>query len=130
MLAMRGLLVLAAALVLALPVAAAARAHTDLRIRVWPDGTGGRSKLWTLRCGPVGGTLPRPARACRVLASIRAPFAPVPSDAVCSEIYGGPQVALVTGTFRGRRVWTWFRRRNGCETARWARVQVLFPIRA
>jgi len=126
---MRLVLVLAAAVTLALPAAAAAPSRTDLRIRVWPDGTGGRSKLWTLSCGPVGGTLPRPARACRVLASIRAPFAPVPSDAVCSEIYGGPQVALVTGTFRGRRVWTWFRRRNGCETARWARVQVLFPIR-
>jgi hypothetical protein len=33
----------------------------------------------------------------------------------------------VRGTFRGKRVWTWFKRRDGCEIARWKRVGFLFP---
>jgi hypothetical protein len=52
----------------------------------------------------------------------------VPENIACIEIYGGPQVARVTGTFRGRRVWATFRRTDGCEIARWNRVRFLFPI--
>lgn len=37
----------------------------------------------------------------------------------CTQQYGGPQVAVVTGTFRGRTVNTVFRRTDGCEIARW-----------
>jgi hypothetical protein len=46
---------------------------------------------------------------------------------MCTQIYGGPQEALVTGTFGGRRVWARFSRRNGCEIARWNRIAFLFP---
>jgi hypothetical protein len=45
---------------------------------------------------------------------------------VCTQIYGGPQEAVVRGTFRGRRVSIRFTRRNGCEIARWNRVAFLF----
>ena len=68
-----------------------------------------------------------PARACARLAGTRNPFRPVPRDAVCTEIYGGPQEALVTGTYRGARVTARFNRVNGCEIARWDRIAVLFP---
>ena len=81
----------------------------------------------TLRCAPAGGTLRAPARACARLAALTNPFAPVPKGAICTEIYGGPQTARVTGTYRGRRVWTIFRRRNGCEIERWNRHAFLFP---
>jgi hypothetical protein len=108
--------------------AAGAAATTELRIRVWPEGRPGASKTWTLECSPIGGTLPARGRACGALASLRDPFAPVPKDMACSEIYGGPQVALVTGTFRGRRTWALFRRRDGCEVARWNGVKELFPV--
>lgn len=100
---------------------------TLLQITVWPQGMSGDSQAWTLRCGPSGETLPRAAQACRTLSGLQAPFAPVPSDFVCTEIYGGPAVARVTGRFEGRRVWATFRRRNGCEIARWDRVRILFP---
>jgi hypothetical protein len=53
------------------------------------------------------------------------PFAPTPPATVCTQIYGGPQEALITGTFRGRRVWARFSRRNGCEIARWNRIAFL-----
>src|SRR4051795_11067975 len=125
----------------------AAAAVTSLSIMVSPTGTAPWHHS-TLTCGPAGGTLPHPpaagtrlrrraragapgrggtaggplahaAAACTRLAQLRRPFAPVPRNAVCSQIYGGPDVARVSGVFRGHPVWAVFRRRNGCETARW-----------
>jgi Subtilisin inhibitor-like len=116
------------AALLAVVAPAAAQSSTDLRITVWPDGKGNGSKAWTLRCSPPGGTLPNRARACRALSALKAPFAPVPVGSVCTEINGGPAVAYVRGTFRGRRVSTWFNRSDGCQIGRWNRVRVLFPI--
>jgi len=102
---------------------------TDLRITVWPKGRPGASVHWTLRCGPPRGTLPHPARACRRLAALAGPFAPVPRDAVCTQIYGGPQIAVVAGRYRGLRVWALFRRSDGCQIARWNRIAFLLPVR-
>ncbi len=85
--------------------------------------------MWTLGCAPVRGTLPDAARACRRLATMSRPFAPVPKDAVCLQVYGGPQVAFAKGTYRGSRIWAWFRRRDSCETARWNRVGFLLVAR-
>ena len=118
--------VLAAALAVAGP--AGAQSSTNLRITVWPDGKGNGSKTWTLRCNALGGTLPNRVRACRTLAGLKSPFAPVPAGAVCTEINGGPAVAYVRGTFRGRGVAAWFNRSDGCQIERWARVHVLFPV--
>jgi hypothetical protein len=101
---------------------------TDLKITYWAEGkANGTAKKWTLRCAPAGGTLTEAAAACRKLASMQNPFAPVPPDAVCTQQYGGPQVALVTGTFRGRALWTQLQRRNGCEIARFKRLSFLVP---
>ena len=104
-----------------------ATAVAALTITVWPQGLDGPSQRWTLRCDPIGGTHPARAASCRKLSSLPNPFRPVPGDAVCTEIYGGPDVARVTGTFRGRRIWAQFRLRNGCEISRWKRVQPLLP---
>ncbi len=112
-------------------VSSAAAAGADhLRIVVWPRGTGGSQHVvWTLDCRPAGGTLPKAATACRKLAALEEPFAPVPGRVMCSQIYAGPQVALVTGTYRGRRIWARFRRTDSCQTERWARLAFLFPAR-
>lgn len=97
---------------------------TALTVTYWPnEAVPAESRTWTLRCSPPGGTLPQPARACRRLARLgSAAFAPVPADTACTTIYGGPQVALVRGVLRGRRVWARFLRRDGCEIARWDRL--------
>ena len=103
-------------------------ASTKLTITVWPDGRDGGSKIWTLRCSPAGGTLPARARACSRLGTMDAPFVPVPDGVACTQIFGGPQEALVRGSYRGRKVWTRFNRRDGCEISRWNRHAFLFPI--
>ena len=107
-------------------LAALVTVSASLHVTVWPHGPGERHHAWTLRCAPSGGTLPRRAAACARLGRLRAPFAPVPPNVACTQIYGGPQSALVTGTFRGRRVRARFNRRDGCEIARWDAVRFLF----
>jgi len=96
---------------------------TSLTITFWPDEQApGTFERWTLRCGPPGGTLPNRKRACTNLSGMSAgAFAQVPPDAICTQVYGGPQKAVVKGTVGGHRIWSSFRRRNGCEIARWAR---------
>lgn len=43
---------------------------------------------------------------------------PAPKDEICTEIYGGPEVATVTGTIGERKVERTFSRTNGCEVNR------------
>ena len=122
---MRGVLavaVLAAALVgCGSDSSAGTGGDTRLTVTYWPDGPqGGTKRTWTLRCDPVGGSLPRPAAACRKLAADPAAVAePVPPSTVCAQIYGGPQTARVTGRVDGELVSTAFSRTNGCEISRW-----------
>lgn len=113
---------------LAFAASATAGSSTDLRITVWPDGPGNGSKSWTLRCDPLGGTLPHRVKACRTLTALSAPFAPVPPRTACTQINGGPALAYVRGTFRGHRISARFNRRDGCEIHRWTRVRFLFPV--
>jgi subtilisin inhibitor-like len=102
-------------------------ASTSLNITVWPNGQGHPGKkTYTLRCAPVGGSLPHRAEACTKLARMSRPFAPTPKDMACTELYGGPQEALVTGRLRGYSVSARFSRKDGCEIARWNRVRFLF----
>jgi Subtilisin inhibitor-like len=103
-------------------------ASTSLHITVWPAGQGQPGKhVYTLRCEPIGGTLPKRAAACTKLLRVERPFAPTPSGVACTQIYGGPQEALVTGRLRGKLVRARFSRKDGCEIARWYRVRFLFP---
>jgi len=99
---------------------------TDLRV-VYRADVGAPARVTTLSCSPPRGTVAHPAAACRMLeAHGRTAFAPTPRGTACSQIYGGPQTALVTGTLEGGRVWARFTRRDGCATARWNRVAFLF----
>ena len=120
--------VLAAAVLATLAVAsttsASASTGTSLRITYWEDSAAPmESVTWTLRCGPVAGSLPRPTRACRRLAQGGVElFAPTPKNVACTELYGGPQRARVVGTVKGKRIWATFTRSNGCEISRWQRI--------
>ena len=105
--------------------ARAADGATALRVAVRAS-PGATPHVTTLRCDPARGTVPKPGSACRrLLAGGRALFAPTPPGVACTQIYGGPQVAVVSGTLAGRRIWATFRRRDGCEVTRWDRVAFL-----
>ena len=111
-----------------LALAAPAPATDRLEVTYWAQGRQrGTPVRWTLRCRPAGGTLPRAAEACGRLERMREPFKPIPSDAPCTQIYGGPQEAIVAGTYAGRRIWIRLARRNGCEISRFDRLRFLLP---
>jgi hypothetical protein len=70
--------------------------------------------------GP-GSTLPDPAAALEALQRFGEDiFFPKPGPPkMCTQQYGGPQVAVVTGWFLARKVHSEFSRTDGCEIARW-----------
>jgi hypothetical protein len=102
-----------------------AQGRTALTITFWDDGQQRTADpvVWTLRCDPAGGTHPRTELACRRLrAGGWKLVVPVPAGAICTEIYGGPQVARVVGMLDGRKVWARFTRTNGCQISRWNKL--------
>jgi hypothetical protein len=108
--------------------ASRATPETQLAISFWPEGRGtGAPETWTLRCSPASGTLPRAAAVCRQLYALARPFPPRPRNLVCTDQYGGPQQALITGMHRGSRIWTLVSMRNGCEISRAKRLAFLVP---
>lgn len=82
---------------------------------------GAAPNVLDLRCDPVGGDHPNAEAACAALveAGGEVAFEPTPGDQVCTEIFGGPQTATITGTYRGADVDATFSRENGCEIDRW-----------
>lgn len=69
----------------------------------------------------AGSTLPDPDAALAAVQRFGEDiFFPKPGPPrICTQQYGGPQVAVVTGRFLGREVHSEFSRTDGCEIARW-----------
>lgn len=116
-------MVLALALAALFAAPAAARpAAVKLSFSVW-DGAGAK-RTATLRCGDrvtATGFLARaPQRHCRRARKL-APLLTTtpPADRICTQIYGGPQTAHVTGRIGARRVDRRLSRTDGCEIADW-----------
>jgi hypothetical protein len=97
---------------------------TQLTVRVDPDGDGPqRAKQARISCDrePAGRGSP-----CAAAATLRpADFEPTPGDVACTELFGGPQTATISGTLAGEQVDARFSRQNGCEIARWDKVAAL-----
>ena len=72
---------------------------------------------------------PQPSEACEWLATkdARELLLEAPAeDEVCTQIYGGPEVATVTGTLDGEQVDATFSRENGCAVARFDAAAALW----
>ena len=88
-------------------------------------GSGSAPVRATLICDPPGGDHPAAEQACADLAAQPSPLAPLPADLGCTEQYGGPQTAVVRGTYRGEPVELELSRTNGCRIAQWDALGVL-----
>jgi hypothetical protein len=93
---------------------APAQPRYELTVTYWPTGRGGEARTATLTCDPDGGSHPHPAQACDALLSHEEALDPPGKGVACTEIYGGPQLAALSGTAHAL-----LSRRNGCEIARW-----------
>jgi hypothetical protein len=92
------------------------------------QGDGREPERYTLVCaGEQPSTHPDAQAACGHLGGLADPFAPIPADAVCTEIYGGPQTARITGTWRGQPVDLELSRANGCAIAQWDSLGPVLP---
>ena len=105
-------------------------ARVDLTIRLTeePGGTEHVFRLVAVDDRPgVASSLPDPEGAlAAVERSGEDIFFPKPGPPrLCTQQYGGPQVAVVTGAFHGRTVNAAFRRTDGCEIARWNAMAAL-----
>jgi hypothetical protein len=121
-------LLLVATIAVAVPALAQAGA-INLKI-VYRASDTSKPRLLELHCTPpIHGTLPAPASTCRKLAALGddALARPGVGTTACSQIYGGPQTALVTGIYFGRRVWARLTRVDGCAIARWNALAFLLP---
>ncbi len=106
----------------------AAASETKLSITLYPNGVGKPGVVHRrLACNPASGTVPHPAAACRVLARLAHPFAPVAPGTICSALDTGPQVASVVGHVRGKVVRTQLNLRGSCEIGRWRLVAAVVP---
>ena len=67
-------------------------------------------------------------RACATARRIAGFLASRPDpNRACSQIFGGPERALVAGTIGGRRIRRAFARTDGCKVADWRRAMPLLP---
>jgi hypothetical protein len=91
----------------------------QLTIRLDEDGAGpAKPRELKLTCDSAGDS-----RACGAAAGLKAAdFQPVPSGRACTDLFGGPETARVSGELRGEAVAGDFKRANGCEIARWDAV--------
>ncbi len=96
----------------------------DVTISYWPAGRGGETRSATLQCDPDGGSHPDPNGACDALLQHEDALKPVPRDVACTEIYGGPQLATISGP----GVHAVFSRTNGCEIARWEALKAVLEL--
>lgn len=94
------------------------------------DDGEGNTRRATLRCADgrtdATGYLEDgdPARLCRSALALESLLTrDPPARQVCTEIFGGPQTARVTGTLAGTEVDRRFSRHNGCRIAEWDRLQ-------
>lgn len=110
------------------PAAVPSRPPGAARLSVLLDNGSGTRSTWTLTCLPTGGNHPDPGKACGVLGANGArALPPTPAGTVCSQIYGGPQQAVVTGTWKGAAVDSRFNLSDGCEVERWNLLLGLLP---
>jgi hypothetical protein len=103
----------------AAPSPTAAPGLADLTVRVDGDGPGDElAKEFEVRCAEA-----QDSALCTGLAALsEADFEPTPPETVCTQQYGGPQTAHVTGTLRGEPIDARFSREQGCEISRWDTV--------
>jgi hypothetical protein len=96
----------------------------DLRVTVKPEGPGGFERVRRIECARLGKDAID--KRCRALGGLeREDLAPVPPRTACTQVYGGPATAGVTGKLRGERVAASFDLTDGCEIVRWKRNAAL-----
>jgi hypothetical protein len=121
----------AAALV---PALTAAGSDDSVRLTVTFAREPGSRHVAHLRCTPSGSSADGflrdvgARRACATARRLAGFLASKPDPhRACTQIFGGPERALVAGTIGTRRIRRAFSRTDGCKTADWRHAMPLLP---
>lgn len=94
----------------------------ELSIHIRANGID-ESAHYTLNCSGSAAAKtskhPQPSEACGLLARAPQILGPAPANQMCTEQYGGPATALVTGTRDGKAINREFNLKNGCGISDW-----------
>jgi hypothetical protein len=91
-------------------------------------GDGSAPERYTLDCADIAGSdHPEAQAACDHLADLEEPFAPLPADMICAQVFDGPETARVTGRWHGEPVDVQLARNDSCRTTQWASLGPLLP---
>lgn len=94
----------------------------ELSLSIRADGQN-ESAHYTLICSGSAAAKtsehPTPSAACELLAASPQILDPVPADQMCTQQYGGPATALVTGTRAGQPISREFDLKDGCGISDW-----------
>jgi len=97
---------------------------SQLTVRVDPDGDGPQqAKQARISCDQEPAERGSPCATAHKLRP--ADFEPTPDDVACTELFGGPETATISGTLEREKVDGRFSRQDGCEIARWEKVSAL-----
>jgi hypothetical protein len=107
--------------------AASSASDDDLVVEI-DRGDGSAPERYTLNCADIAGSdHPSAQAACDHLAGLDAPFAALPADMMCAQVYDGPETAHVTGRWHGEPVDLQLARNDSCRTAQWDGLGPLLP---
>lgn len=104
--------------------------NIELHVTVTPK-PGAEPQEYILQCDGTtpsdASNVPKPEAACVLVEeSAQALFFTKPDPTLqCTQQYGGPQKATVSGTINGRPVEAKFARTDGCEISRWNAMEPL-----
>ena len=109
------------------PARPAVSAPTDgvIELAIAYDDGGGTKTTGSLSCrdgahqatGALAGRVPAETLCARARAMTKLLTTQPDKQRACTQIFGGPETALVTGTIDGVKVERTFTRTNGCEIA-------------
>jgi len=95
------------------------------------DDGAGSEQIYDLACdgSQASGTAPDPAAACSAVAAAGGvdAFAAPSGDVQCTQVFGGPQTAVVSGTVEDEPVSADLARADGCDISRWDALVPLVP---
>ncbi len=104
-----------------------ASAGNELMI-VLDRGDGTAPERYTLTCGELpDGDHADAAVACAHLEGMDDPFAPLSPDLACTEQYGGPETARITGRWHAEDVDLELSRTDGCRISQWEALGPVLP---
>jgi hypothetical protein len=109
---------------------------TAVRLSIRADDGRGRMEKATLECDQGEAEAPGlsrrdPKKLCGLARRLGSYLGREPDPRrACTQLYGGPETARISGTIEGRKVDRRFSRTDGCEIADWDRVALLLPLKA